>query len=178
VLKKLVLFVVLLVVATVATNYLAFSSKFEYRVERDMAAQPEAIIAAFKDLKTWEDWSPWSLKKHPNDGAKFEYSGEPGSGMTWNWSEGKELGEGSLTISRVASGAVDYDFAMKKPIAMEIKAGIELSAAGDKTRVVWWSKGEQDMPGIGRIMNKVFAGQVKKDYADALAGLDAYVAAK
>jgi len=170
VLKKIVLIIVFLLVAIVAVNYLAFSPQFEYRVERELAAQPAAIIAAFKDLRTWEEWSPWSKKKHPNDGVIFTYQGEPGAGMTWTWSGGKDLGDGSLTIVRVAAGGVDYDFNMEKPVAMDIDAGIELSPAGDKTRVVWWSKGEQDMPGIGRIMNKVFAGQVQEDYAEALAG--------
>lgn len=176
-LKKLFLFLVFVVAATVATNYLMFSPKFEYRVEREMAASPEAIVNTFKDLRTWEAWSPWSTKKHPNDGVKMDYLGEPGSGMTWTWAQGKDLGEGSLTITRVTAGAVDYDFQMKKPVPMTIQAGLELSAAGEKTRVVWWSKGEQDAPGIGRIMNKVFKSQVIKDYEDALAGLEAHVTA-
>ena len=176
-LKKLLLALVVLVVGTAGVNYLFFSADFEYRVEREMSAESSAIVTAFKDLRTWEEWSPWSKRKHPDDGVTFEYTGDPGQGMTWNWRGGKRLGDGTLAITRVTEASVDYDMRMLKPFEMGIQAGIELAPAGDKTKVTWWSKGSQDLPGVGRIMNALFAGQVKKDYADALEGLEAFVTA-
>ncbi len=177
-LKKLIQALVIALVAVVVANYAFFSAAFDYRVEREMSAESTAILSAFKDLRTWEDWSPWSKKNHPNDGVTFEYSGEPGPGMTWKWAGGKQLGDGTLSITSVDADRAAYDMQMLKPMQMAMQGGIELVPAGATTKVTWWSKGTQDFPGIGRIMNAVFAGQVKQDYAKALEGLDGFVASK
>jgi len=177
-LKKLLLGLFAVIVAVVGANYLFFSADFEYRIEREMSAESTAILAAFKDLRTWEDWSPWSKKNHPDDGVTFEYSGEPGAGMTWNWAGGKRLGDGVLTLTASDAQRASYELRMVKPMRMDMQGGIELTPAGPKTKVTWWSKGTQDFPGIGRIMNAAFAGQVKQDYAKALEGLAAFTAEK
>lgn len=174
-LKKIVGALVLLLVVVVAANYLLFSAKFEYSVGREMSAKPPAILAAMQDLRTWDSWSPWSKAKHPEDGVEFSYEGEPGVGMKWIWRGGKELGDGWLQITRVTPDAVDYKMSMLKPFAMDLEGGLRVAAAGDKTMATWWSRGEQDMIGVGRIMNAAYAGQVKSDYAAALDGLEAHV---
>ena len=168
--KKLLIALVVLIAITVGVNYLAFSPEFDYNVEREMKATPAEIVAAMEDLRSWDQWSPWSHAKDPE--CVFTYEGEPGSGMTWRWVDGPKLGEGDLTVTRSALDGVDYHMEMIKPMTMAIDGGVKLTPKGEGAVAVWWAKGKNDFPGIGRIMSRVFAGSIRAEYATALEGLD------
>ncbi len=173
--KKLLLGFVAFVALLVGVNYLLLSPEFEYNVEHDMTAKPAEVVAVISDLRTWDDWSPWNHEEDPD--CKFTYVGEPGAGMVWNWTDGKTLGAGTLKVTRSDETGIDYHMEMIKPMAMVLECGVTVTAKGEGTHAVWWSKGESDLPGIGRIMNKVFAGQVIANYEKALEGLDAHAIA-
>lgn len=174
-LKKLLLGFVTFITLLVGVNYLLLSPAFDYKVERDIAATPAEVVAVFSDLRTWDEWSPWNHEEDPD--SKFTFVGEPGTGMVWSWAEGSRLGEGTLKVTRSDETGIDYDMEMFKPMAMELECGLTVTATDDGCHAVWWSKGESDVPGIGRIMNKVFAGQVIANYEKALEGLEAHVVA-
>ena len=99
----LVSVVALLLAAVVSTFFM--SENFRVSQTQVIKASPEAVFNQLNTLKNWENWSYW---KAQDDKMVMTYNDIPaGEGASYSWkSEKKELGSGSLTVSK--SNPSDY----------------------------------------------------------------------
>lgn len=139
ILKNILFTVIGIVVVLVLISFFLPSS---YRVERalTMNAKPEAIFPYLNTLKTWPEWTAWTVQKYPD--MKTTFSGpESGVGATYQW-DGKTSGQGmlKLTSSDPAKGiGYDLDFQAGTYVS---KGTITMQATGDTTRVTWANFGD------------------------------------
>ena len=173
-LKKILCVLLGLIGLVAVVNYAAFSPDMECRAELTTEVEPARLLAVAQDLRTWEDWSPWSKSKSGDESVQFTFEGEPGSGMKWNWADGKELGTGTMTITRVAADALDYHIEMTAPMKMAMDGGVTFAPGEGGTAMTWWSKSHNDFPLIGRMMSQMMKGSIEADFLQALEGLAAH----
>lgn len=117
-----------------------------------IAAQRPAIYAQVATLRTWSEWTAWTLEEDPT--LEWQYEGPAtglGAAMTW-W--GDDVGEGSLDITAAdPETGIGYDLHMG-PGAPAISGEIRLEPADGGTRVTWSCAGDVD----GQPLEKLFAG--------------------
>lgn len=87
-------------------------------------------------FRNWPNWSPWKQK---DPSMRMVFSGEDGQvGSGYNWfGDEKITGQGSMKMTAVKNGEVDYDVAIFKPrMAMNSVMTVNDSADG-YTKVTW-----------------------------------------
>jgi Polyketide cyclase / dehydrase and lipid transport len=137
-LKRLVLFIVALVVIALITAL--FVSK-DMKAERDVVInKPKAEVFNYiKYLKNQDNFSKWNMM---DPAMKKEYAGTDGTiGFSYAWdSENKNLGKGSQTITAIKEGdRVDCDLNFIKPWKSTAKTSMATTAVNDSTTKVTWS---------------------------------------
>jgi hypothetical protein len=159
--------IALLVVLGVALVGIYFLPN-NYTVSRsvEIYRTPEEVLARITNYNTWNDWSPWYALEPT---AKQTFSGEagqPGHTMSWN---GKQLGEGSLTIesASVANGVV-AKLEFIKPFKSKADDIWLLEKTERGTQLTWVSKGPLSYP-LGRLFGLSMESMLG---ADKQKGLD------
>ena len=112
-----------------------------WHVERSVAvaAPPEAIAPLIVDLRQWEQWAAWNNAMDPT--MVTDYAGPPsgvGASMTWR---GDEMGQGTMVITKVAPGRVEYDMSLEEQ-GTPAHGQFILEAAGGETTVTWIDEGD------------------------------------
>src|SRR5579862_2577057 len=137
---------IILVIAAVGIYFMPNHYQISNSIEINKPV--DVVYAQLSDFNKWNNWSPWH-EKEPT--AKTTFEGTPGAkGHRMSW-EGKQLGEGSLTLSWAKMNTTihsDLDFI--KPFKSQAKDQWDLEAVGDKTKVTWTNSGGLSFP-IGRL---------------------------
>ncbi len=139
-------------------------------VERSitMKAAPEVIYEHMRFFKNMDEWGVWR-KMDPN--AKYELTGEDGTvGAKQSW-DGEIVRQGSNTIT-----ALEPNKSMKTDLAfgdmMVSQVSMDLTSAGDSTRVDWILNGE--LPFIFRAAALFMgSGDVERAFETGLVNLKA-----
>jgi carbon monoxide dehydrogenase subunit G len=158
----LVIFVALVVI-------IGFFLPSTYRVERSqtIAAKPEAVFATVNKLKSWPEWTAWTVARFPD--MKIEFSGpESGTGASYSWS-GKSSGTGKLQITKADANSLviyDLDFENGKYIS---KGEIRIEPAGESVKVTWSNFGDLGGNPINRWFGLMMDRMMGPDFQ---AGLD------
>ena len=121
----------------------------ETRVERSIVVNTSAdnIFAKILDLHAWDEWSPW---KDQDSAATYKYNDTIGVGgwMEWN---GKIVGNGKLTITRVTPDSIIYFLSFIEPFESRSNGSFSLASEQGGIKVTWTDIETLTWP-IGRIM--------------------------
>lgn len=141
----LALIAIVLIIAAFAPK------KFEYEKSIVINKPKAEVFDYIKFIKNQDNYGVWQLSD-PN--MKKSYEGTDGTvGFKYSW-DGKELGEGSQTITKIVEGETletALDFGMGDPETAYFQT---IDAGANQTKVVWGIKGETPYP--FNIMNLVF----------------------
>jgi len=158
-----------LVIVVALLAVIGFLLPGSYRVERSqtIAAKPDAAFTIVNNLKTWPEWTAWTVARFPD--MKIEFSGPgSGAGATYQWS-GKSSGSGKLQITKAEAAQLivyDLDFEQGKHVS---KGEISFAPEGDAVKVKWVNYGELG----GNPMNRWFGLRMDSMMGpDLQAGLD------
>ena len=126
--------VALLLAAVVSTFFM--SENFRASQTQVIKASPEAVFNQINTLQNWKNWSYW---QGLDDKMSITYNDIPtGEGASYSWkSEKKELGNGTLTITRSQpSGYLQcnllfegYGNSSSEYILKAVEGGTELTSA-------------------------------------------------
>jgi uncharacterized protein YndB with AHSA1/START domain len=146
----------------------------QYAVERsiEIAAPPAKIFPLLEDPHAWTKWTVWQ-QRDPQ--MKLDYRGpEKGQGAGWSW-DSKTEGKGSMEFTRVeASRLVEYRLAFPE-FNMSSTGKLELTPAGNNTKVTWTNAGDLGRNPITRYFGLVMDSMVGKDFRAGLENLKALV---
>ena len=172
VLKRLLVFLVSLIVVLVAVSYLL---PRQVQVERsiEIDAPASEVFSKVNGLKAGADWSPW-LSRDPE--VNLVYSGpEAGVGSTLVWaSDHPQVGNGRQEIVE----SVDNQ---KVVTALDFgemgtaKAAFQLVESEGKTTITWDLDTDMGNNPIGRYMGLMMDKWVGGDYEKGLANLKVLV---
>lgn len=148
--KKALIFIVVLVVATVAFfGILSYISPTRFAVERDVTInRPRGEVFAYvKLIKNQNEWGPW-FKKEPTMKQEFRGTdGEVGFVSYWKGTT-EDVGEGEQEIKRIVDGErVDTELRFKQPFESKADAYITTETVGENaTKVRWGFSGDMPRP--------------------------------
>lgn len=174
-LKTIVLVVLLLPIALVLAAFLLPST---YRVERSqlIKAPSDAVFAQINTLKTWPEWTAWTVARYPDMKVSFE-GPDSGVGATYSW-DGKSSGQGVLKLTRAEPGKgvwYDLDFDHGK---FKSTGGLILEPAGDSVKVTWFNEGNLGANPVSRYFGLMMDKMMGPDFATGLLNLKQKVEAK
>lgn len=171
---KTILFIVLAIVAIVCI--LGMIGPDTYRVERSatIAAPTESVYAHVSSLGAMDKWSPWNAYD-PN--MKKTLEGTDGTvGATQSWEGNSDVGKGAQRIDSLAPNTLVRTHLMfKEPMESECDALVELTPAGDSTKVTWAMVGENNF--LSKVISKFMDmdAMIGKDFEAGLAMLKTQV---
>ncbi len=176
--KKIKVFLVLVLLLAVAAVVVAFLLPAQYRVERSVLVQakPKAVFAYLNSLKKWPLWTVWTVDRDPTMQATFS-GAEEGVGAIYQWT-GEKVGNGRLTVTRVEPDRgvwYDLDFEQGKYVS---QGGITLEAVGEATRVTWYNAGNLGNNPLNRYFGLFMDRMMGPDFEQGLGHLRRIVAAK
>ena len=170
--KRLFVFLVVLVLALVGVSYL-LPGKAEVSRSIAIDAAPEAIFPYVNSMQETEKWSPW-LSRDPE--TQLSYSGpETGVGNTLNWaSDHPQVGTGTQEITesvenQLVRTALDFG-----PMGTA-QAFFELQPAGGATEVTWGFESDLGLNPMTRWMGLMMDSWVGGDYERGLENLKVLV---
>jgi effector-binding domain-containing protein len=145
-LKKIFLVLIILVaVVLVAAFFLPSQSRIERSIVINSPA--ENIAAKIVDLHLWDEWSPW---KDQDSAATYKYNDTIGVGGWMDWN-GKIVGSGKLTITKVLPDSIVYFLAFKEPFESESNGTFSFTSVEGGVKVTWTDLESLPWP-MGRIM--------------------------
>ena len=167
-LKKILLAVLLIPILLILVSLFLPS---HYRVSRrlEMKAPAEAIFTNLNTLKTWPEWTAWTVAKYPD--MKVSFAGpESGVGASYTW-DGSSTGYGTLRLSRSEPGkgiGFDLEFDHGKFIS---KGTIDLHPAGDAFTVTWINEGDLGWNPVSRYFGLLMDRMLGPDFEEGLRNL-------
>jgi len=174
-LKKIVLIALLLPVVWLLVSLFLPS---RYRVERAllMKTTAGAVLTRINTLKTWPEWTAWTVAKYPD--MRISFSGpEAGVGATYSW-QGKSTGHGTLKITRSDPEkgiGYDLDFENGKYLS---RGAILLEPAGDAVKVTWSNEGDLGWNPVSRYFGLLMDRMMGPDFEEGLRNLKREVESK
>ncbi len=174
-LKRILIGLVIVVVLFVV---IGFFLPRTYRVERSqtIAAKPDAVFNVVNNLKTWPEWTAWTVARFPD--MKVEFSGpESGAGATYTWS-GKSSGSGKLQLTKSDTAQLivyDLDFEQGKYVS---KGEISFAAEGDSVKVKWANFGDLGSNPVNRWFGLLMDSMMGPDFETGLSNLKKKVESK
>lgn len=138
----------------------------EFMVQRSTVihASPAQIHPYLDDLTRWPVWSPWERLDPSIKTTIGRISSGVGASQSWTSDEGP--GSLTLTASDPQSG-IRMDLYFNGDSA-PAKAGLTLAdigpSEGSGTRVVWFMKGDMDIPVIGPYFAMMMDGMVAEPF--------------
>lgn len=165
--KYLVIFVVVIVVAFVGIGFLLPGS---YRVERSLVIQapPQVVFAQINDFANWPAWSPW-VERDPEMDIKFS-ANSAGEGATQEWSSETE-GSGKIAITKSeAPRLLEYELYFAD-FDSTASGGFTLEPSEGGTEVTWGFWGEHGMNPIMRWFGLAYEKLIGPDFERGLSNL-------
>jgi len=167
-----------LVIVVVLLTVVGFMLPGSYRVERTQTikAKPEVAFAVVNNLKTWQEWTAWTVARFPD--MKMEFTGpESGMGAGYSWS-GKSCGSGKIHITKAdASSLIVYDLDFEQG-RMVSKGEITFASDGDNVKVKWSNYGELGANPVSRWFGLLMDRFMGPDFQTSLDNLKKRVEAK
>ena len=146
---------------------------FSQTHETTIAASPATVHALIDDFHRWIDWSPW---EGLDPDLRRTYDGD-GVGATYSWAGNKKAGEGRMTVTSITDAQVVVDLEFLKPFKAQNVVTLDLTPAGDRTRVAWTMSGERNL--AFAVMGRLFFDKaIGKDFEKGLASLKAAAEAR
>ena len=175
ILKKILLIVLLIPILLVLVSLFLPA---RYQVVRDIRikAEPQAIFTNINTLKTWPEWTAWTVKRFPD--MKISFSGpEAGVGATYLW-EGKSSGNGMLKLTRSEPDkevAFNLDFEHGKYVST---GTITLAPSSNAVLVTWTNEGELGRNPVARYFGLFMDKLMGPDFEKGLQNLKLRVESK
>lgn len=146
--KKIILALIGLVLVIV--GYAAMQPA-DYKITREITIHAPAakVFPHLNNMKLAEAWGPW---KEADPTAKMALAGpEAGVGAQTVWSDGKQMGTGSATITEsVPNERVNIKIDYTKPMTMTQDSVYLLKESGGESTVTWTVTGKNNV--MGRVM--------------------------
>ena len=171
-------FFILLAVLAVAFVIGGLLIPSNYRVERSqvMYAKSKRIYDTINNLRTWPEWTAWTVGKDPTLQVTFE-GPEEGVGAIYKW-EGEKFKAGMLTITQSdRRTGISYDLNMENGKYLST-GGIKLDEAGDSVVVTWYNEGDMGNNPIHRYFGLLMDRMVGPDFEEGLRNLNQRVKAQ
>lgn len=165
---KTILLIALGLVVLLAIYLATRPNAIHYERSTTIEAPPEAIFPYVNDLHRFGEWSPWE-KVDPQ--MQRSYDGpSAGVGAGYHWKGNKEIGEGSMTITRsTPNREVLIALEFISPFRASNVATFTLVASGAGTKVTWAMDGPNPLMSkvMGLVMNldKMIGGQFEQGLA-------------
>ncbi len=142
---------------------IAFLLPKQYEVQRSVVINtpPSAVFEQVADFNNYLKWNVWSKM---DGNAKNIITGIPKTvGSAWQW-EGKEIGQGGLTIKKIVPNEmIEYELMFVKPMQTTAKEVWTFEAINEgKTKVTWTDTGDLSFPVnrfMGLFIDKMLGGQ-------------------
>ncbi len=165
-LLTLILFLIAGVLIYLATLPAEFSVQRSLRMNLDR----RRVFSKVRDLRTWEDWSPWLL--HEPD-ARLEYGPDPDQAGGWYSWDGQAIGAGRLTQVRLEEPArIEQRIEFRRPFKSASDVWWEFAEAPEGgTEVTWGMRGR--LPFLLRFLNGMMKQMLAQDFRLGLALLRA-----
>ncbi len=162
-LKKVLLLVLLIPILLVLVSLFLPA---QYRVERSIPinASPEAIFTNINTLKTWPEWTAWTVKRYPD--MKIRFAGpESGPGATYEW-EGKTSGNRRLKLTGAEPNRrVDFELNFEQGKYVS-RGSIVLAQVEDSVTATWSNEGDLGRNPVSRyfglFMDKLMGPDLEK----------------
>lgn len=158
----LALIVVILVIAALLPG--------RYNIEQSIIINKpsEEVKDKIADLNNYAKWNPWQLMEK---NGKFEISGLPKTpGHKYHW-QGKQTGEGSLTLRSLDEKHVHFDLEFIKPFKSKANDNWVFEEWGqNETKVTWQNNGELPFP-VARLMGPSLNKSLNRQFKEGLNNL-------
>jgi effector-binding domain-containing protein/uncharacterized protein YndB with AHSA1/START domain len=171
---KAILIILLAIGAIIGILGMIGPDTFRYERSVTIAAPPESVYTHVSSLGAMDKWSPWN-ELDPT--MKKTMEGTDGTvGATQSWEGNSDVGRGAQRIdSLVPNALVRNRLMFKEPMESECDALVELTPAGDSTKVTWAMVGENNF--MSKVMCKFMDmdAMIGKDFEKGLGMLKAQV---
>jgi len=167
-LKRIFLAIVILVLILVI---IAFLLPKTYHVERSTVIKGDKalIYDLTSNLGKWDLWTPWTKKMDST--AVYELVGPDGKVGTLRKWNGKLIGNGQMTLTRLVPGEqVGYDISFQQG-KYKSQGRLIIEATGDSAKVSWVDEGDLGYNPISRYMGLFMGKMLAPDFDKGLAGL-------
>lgn len=132
-------------------------------------AAVEDVEPLLRDLRAFNEWSPWDALDPDMERTYSEKTDEVGSVYAWKGND--EVGTGSITITGIEPGKITMHLRFVEPFEDEADASLRYEPAGDGVKVTWTF--DQDLGFMGKAMSLFmdFDEMLGKDYEKGLSNL-------
>ncbi|MFK7860669.1 MAG: GyrI-like domain-containing protein [Granulosicoccus sp.] len=138
---------------------------FRVQASTDIATSIQQVHDALVDFTTWPMWSPW-LYIEPD--AQLSYSGTKGElGHAYQWT-GDKVGAGSMSLTGVAPGRIDYTLQFQKPFKSTAAVWFDLKESSPHQASLTWSM-DSKLPFFMFWMMGSMTSMIRADYDRGLA---------
>ncbi|MDI9320476.1 MAG: SRPBCC family protein [Phycisphaerales bacterium] len=162
----------LLLALIAAFLILAATQPNDKTIERSITikAPQNEVFYQISNFKNWPNWSPW-IAKDPS--VKLTYKGIDGQvGSSYHWLS-DDSGEGEMTGSKLANGALDYTLEFIKPWKGHAEGLLKTEDLGNgETKVTWSMTSHNSFP--MRAMGFMLEKFVGNDFETGLGLLKKY----
>lgn len=165
--KKVLLIVLLIPIILVIVSVFLPS---HYRVVRSIqiSARPEAIFTNINTLKTWPEWTAWTVERFPD--MKTSFAGpDSGAGATYTW-EGKTSGRGELKLTRSNPDRIEFDLDFEQGKYVS-KGSIAIEPSGGSVKVIWTNEGDLGWNPVSRYFGLFMDKLMGPDFEKGLQNL-------
>jgi hypothetical protein len=164
-----VLMVILAVFALALMAFMVYGSrlpaKWEVKETIQIRADRETLYDYLNNIENWEKWTIWSKEVNPS--FEFSYEGaKSGTGATQCWKAKNQFGK-----TKICGGerpeTIKYMFTFGHGHHM-MKGCLTLRPRGAETEVCWMAHGDAGSNPARKIMAKMMAPYMRKDFERGL----------
>jgi hypothetical protein len=168
--KKILIGIVGFILLVLVLIFLVLPRRTHIERSVTINAPREFVFDQANDLRIFHTWSPWT-PLDPN--ATYEFSDPSvGVGATMSWKGNKDVGEGSMKITKNLEGEgieVDLNFG---PQGVATSAWVFEPLSANQTKATWTFDTDHGMNPMGRVFGYFFMdGMLGPDYETGLKNL-------
>jgi hypothetical protein len=149
-------------------------AKWEVIETLTIRADRERLFDYLNCIQNWEHWTIWSKEVNPS--FEFSYEGEKsGTGATQCWKANRQFGKTKIcSVQRPEKIAFMFTFGHGHHM---MKGCLTLRPRGAETEVVWAAYGDSGNNPTRKIMARMMAPYMKKDFERGLQRLKTIIEA-
>lgn len=100
-------------------------------------ATPDDVAPYARDLRKWNEWSPWA-DIDPEVQAAYSDPSD-GKGAWYSWEGNDDVGKGKMTVTTDAEGQVVHEVAFERPMEDVAESTIRWKATDPEHTEITWS---------------------------------------
>ena len=135
----------------------------------EVAASPDDVRPFARDLRLWNQWSPWADIDPSVQNAFSEPSAGLGAWYTWQGND--EVGKGKMTVSADEPKRIVHAIAFEQPMEDVATSTITWMGDTEKTTISWTFRQEAGFTTKAANLVLDIEGMLTKDYDKGLARL-------